>query len=269
MIINFGILNLTPDSFSDGDINFFDINRSLQKAQTLIDNGFQVIDIGAESTRPGAQVIDEKTEWLRLKDFLSSYNLSKPLSLDSSKPETIKNALYHSPFINYINDVSGMQNPDLVYQVAEHAESFVKLIAMHSKGGVPPSLKSTEVPDDFYKEDGGLKEHIFCFFKKTISTCEKFDINPERLILDLGLGFGKNLKQSIELLELIPAIKQEFALPIMIGASRKSFLKTWKNQEEASWQELDKWTYEFNELSAQAGADYLRSHSETISAKIA
>lgn len=262
MLINFGILNLTPDSFSDGAENDSNLEFFLQKAKSLIETGFDVIDVGAESTRPGAEVITQKEEWARLKDFLLNYNLSKPLSLDSFKPETIKNALYHSSSIHYINDVTGLQNSDLLYQVAEHAESFVKLIGMHSKGGVPPSLKASEIPDDFYGGEGGLEEDLKRFFYGSIKACKKFGINESRLILDLGLGFGKNLKHSLELIELIPKIKNEFGLPVMIGASRKSFLKLWKIRPEADWSELDKWTEEYNSLAVRAGAEYLRSHNK-------
>jgi dihydropteroate synthase len=267
VIINFGILNLSPDSFSDGED--FDLDFFYNKAQTLINSGFDVIDVGAESTRPGASIINPKEEWARLKDFLLRYNLSKPLSLDSFKPETIKNALYYNSSISYINDVTGLHNPDLVYQVAEHAESFVKLIAMHSKGGVPPGLRASEIPDEFYDEDGGLKENLLVFFHESIKTCKKFQIDSSRLILDLGLGFGKNLKHSFELLDLIPEIKKEFGLPVMIGASRKNFLRLWKSSPNAQWAELDSWTKEYNSLGIRAGAEYLRSHSNPISAKIA
>jgi len=262
VLINFGILNLTPDSFSDGAENNCNLDFFLQKAKNLINTGFDVIDIGAESTRPGADIITQKQEWSRLKDFLLNYNLSKPLSLDSSKPETIKNALYHSSSIHYINDVTGLQNPDLLYQVAEHAESFVKLIGMHSKGGVPPSLKASEIPDDFYDAEGGLEEDLRRFFDESIKACKKFSIDESRLILDLGLGFGKNLKHSLELIELIPKIKSEFGLPIMLGASRKSFLRLWKDKSEADWSELDRWTEEYNSLGVRAGAEYLRSHNK-------
>lgn len=262
MLINFGILNLTPDSFSDGAENNCNLDFFSQKAKNLINTGFDVIDIGAESTRPGADIITQKQEWSRLKDFLLNYNLSKPLSLDSSKPETIKNALYHSSSIHYINDVTGLQNPDLLYQVAEHAESFVKLIGMHSKGGVPPSLKASEIPDDFYDAEGGLEEDLRRFFDESIKACKKFSIDESRLILDLGLGFGKNLKHSLELIELIPKIKSEFGLPIMLGASRKSFLRLWKDKSEADWSELDRWTEEYNSLGVRAGAEYLRSHNK-------
>jgi len=262
VLINFGILNLTPDSFSDGAESNANLDFFLQKTKKLIDIGFDVIDIGAESTRPGAEVITQKEEWTRLKDFLLNYNLSKPLSLDSFKPETIKNALYHSSSIHYINDVTGLQNPDLLYQVAEHAESFVKLIGMHSKGGVPPSLKASEIPDDFYEAEGGLEEDLKCFFYESIKACKEFRIDESRLILDLGLGFGKNLKHSLELIELIPIIKKEFGLPVMVGASRKSFLRLWKNRVSADWNELDKWTDEYNSLAVRAGAEYLRSHNK-------
>lgn len=264
MVIHFSILNLTPDSFSDGDEAVVNVSVCLKKVQDLINSGFDVIDVGAESTRPGAELISVDEEWARLKPFVSEYHWNTPLSLDTHKPEIVKRALYHTDAFAYINDVTGLQNPDLLYQIAEHAETSVKLIAMHSKGGVPPTLTSAEIPENFYQDYGGLLEHLLRFFEQSIKNCADYGIDHGRIILDPGLGFGKNLTHSMELLDIIPKLKQEFGLPILIGASRKGFLRLWKSSPNASNNELDRWTSEYNRLCLEQGADYLRVHAKIL-----
>jgi len=258
--IIFGILNLTPDSFSDGDESMQDSNKALSKAQALIDAGADVLDIGAESTRPGASLVTTEEEWLRLRPFLEAYNLSAPLSLDSRNPDIVKRALYHTDAIHYINDVSGMINPEMLVILEQHAEPHVKFISMHSKGGVPPSISSSEVPDDYYTEEGGLYQAMKSFWQGVFDLSQKLGLNQDRFILDPGLGFGKNLQHSLELPSVMKQIKQDFGLALMMGASRKSFLKSWKNKQEASFVELDNWTKEYNELFDLAVQDCLRLH---------
>jgi dihydropteroate synthase len=256
----FGILNLTPDSFSDGDRSIFDLNTALAKAQALIDAGANVLDIGAESTRPGAVPVSTEEEWKRLKPFLEAYNLAAPLSLDSRNPDIVKRALYHTDAIHYINDVSGMTNPELLLILEQHAESHLKFISMHSKGGVPPSQSAIQLPDNYYANEGGLYQGMKTFWQSVFDLSQKLGLQQNRFILDPGIGFGKNLRHSLELPTVINQIKQDFGLPVMIGASRKSFLKAWKTKEDASLQELDSWTIEYNELFDLSKDDALRLH---------
>lgn len=253
----FGILNLTPDSFSDGDKAVLDPIVAMKKAEALIKAGADVIDIGAESTRPGASPIETSEEWARLKPFLELYNLSTPLSLDSRNPDIVKRALYHTDAIRYINDVSGMTNPEMLMVLEQHADPGLKFITMHSKGEIPPSIPADEIPDDYYAESGGLLEHMKAFWHEVFDLSQKYNLKKENFILDPGLGFGKNLKHSLEIPDLIPELKKEFGLPVMIGSSRKRFLKQWKSKPEASNTELDLWTQEYNALCA---CDYLRLH---------
>jgi dihydropteroate synthase len=254
----FRILNLTPDSFSDGDVDSYDTKYVINKAQALIDKGADVIDIGAESTRPGANLISEEEEWLRLKNFLERYDLDIPLSLDSRNASTIAKALELNPRLMFINDVSGMQNPKILQVLANFCGDALKYVAMHSKG-IPP-LRSSEVPDDYYKDTGGLEEHMLKFFDQTITMMHNYGLDTRRLILDPGLGFGKNLKQSFQILEILPKLKSEFRLEILLGPSRKSFLKLWKNNPEAGNAELDEYTREFCGLLDAHNVDYLRVH---------
>lgn len=254
----FHILNLSPDSFSDGDQALLDPKNSLDKAKVLIAKGTDYIDLGAESTRPGAVVLDPELEWQRLKSFLEVYDLSTPLSLDSRNASVIARALELNPKIACINDVSGLQNLEVLKVVSNFCVNDLKYIAMHSFGGVPPRLNSAEIPDDFYKEHGGLEDHMKRFFSKTISCFQDYALNLDNLILDPGLGFGKNLRHSFEILEIIPKLKKEFGLKVLLGPSRKGFLKLWKNNPQASLEELDQYTVEFVKLAKDI--NFIRIH---------
>ncbi|MDA0771877.1 MAG: dihydropteroate synthase [Cyanobacteria bacterium] len=271
--MQFAILNITPDSFSDGNETNLDASCSLAKAKELRQTGADFIDIGAESTRPGANTINHEIELARLIPFLDlleaqGSELSGRLSLDSRNPHVIQKVFQdYSKHFAFVNDVTGLQNRELLKVVAQQVDPKVKLISMHSKGGVPPSIKAAEIRDDFYEM--GLLEDLKRFWDQTIMTCQEFGIDSDRLILDPGLGFGKNLNHSLEILELIPKLKQEFALPILIGASRKSFLALWHASSLPSslrydatqpGKEQDQLTQEYNELAVKQGVNYLRNH---------
>jgi len=261
-----GILNLSPDSFSDGNSQYLDPEYGLVRTKQLQRLGVDIIDLGGQSTRPGAGSISDEEEWLRLESFFKNYDIDLPLSLDSYKPNIIEQALKASSQLAYINDVTGLQNPELLKVLANHGYDSLHYIAMHSKGGIPPSLKSSEITDDFYKEDGGLLEHMKRFFDQSLKLCQSFALDTKKIILDPGFGFGKNFQQSMFMLSLIPQLKREFALPILLGASRKSFLKLWpekitelKLNPELKNPELDILSREFNNIALEH-VDLLRLH---------
>jgi dihydropteroate synthase len=268
MVLTLAILNLNPDSFSDGDEAMLEPEIALARTQKLLTQGANHIDIGAESTRPGASPVSTEEELARLAPFLEilgtgELNLKGRFSLDSRNSQVVRKVFKeYGQYFSFVNDVSGMQNNNMLSIVAEFVNPKVRLISMHSKGGVPPRLSSAEIPDDFYRH--GLLEDLKVFWDRTISQMRRFEIDSSRLILDPGLGFGKNLKHSLEIIDLISKIKQEFGLPVLVGASRKSFLNLWKNQAEASTQELDDWTQEYNAMAVKAGAELLRVHYDKI-----
>lgn len=258
------ILNLSPDSFSDGSTQVLETAYSFNKFQKLIGEGPDFIDIGAESTRPNASSISTEEELSRLEPFLAkislqSLNLKGKFSLDSRNPATVAKIFKnYSDNFSFLNDVSGLQNPELIKTITEYINPSVKLIAMHSCGGIP-ALRSAEVPDSYYDSAGGLLEEMKRFFHFGIKLAETYGINSSRIILDPGLGFGKNLQHSLEIIEIVPRLKEEFGLEILIGASRKSFLRLWKNKPDASIAELDEWTGEYQNLF-QDQVDYFRIH---------
>jgi len=210
-----GILNITPDSFSDGG-RFFETDRAIERAAKLIKDGAVVIDIGAESTRPGAEPISWQEEWDRLKDLLpvvrqhiKSKNVR--IGLDSYKHEVIKRAL---PYIDIINDVSGLRDKKMLNLVKE---SKLPTVLMHNLS-VPADANIT-IP-----ENVDVMNHLTSWFKKKIMLLEDFGIESKQLILDPGIGFGKQPSQSLCILNRIGQLK-EFGLPLLVGHSRKGFLK--------------------------------------------
>ena len=265
----FGIINLTPDSFSDGSKQNSTLDYQLQKTNEHIRLKADVIDIGAQSTNPNADAVSVQEELGRLLPFLENYQSQLPLSLDCFEPEIIKQLFSNkhlSKDIHFINDVTGMQNIDFLEICSEYCPQETKFIAMHSKGGIPP-IPSRDLPEGFYDEDQGLETHMMKFFEKTLDLCEKFSIKKESLILDPGFGFAKSFKHSFELIDIIPKIKKEFSLPIFVGSSRKSFLRLWTkkiselgfNAAALTNKELDLLTIEFNSLLRDV--DYFRMHA--------
>lgn len=203
-----GILNITPDSFSDGG-KYFSIESSLKHAQGLIDLGADVIDIGAESTRPGAKVLSFEEEWGRLKDILPLIKEIKKnvlVSLDTTKGEIVKKAIN---YIDIINDVSGFGDPAMLDIVRN---SGLPAVLMHNLG-VPAD------PSKTVSEELNIMEEIPKWFAKKLET-----LQITNLILDPGIGFGKTAAQSLEIIKNISAL-HKFNLPILVGHSRKSYMK--------------------------------------------
>ena len=268
----FGIINLTPDSFSDGSLLNSTVDYQLQKIEEHVSLKADVIDIGAESTKPNAAAVSAREEYERLAPFLERYSdyADLPLSLDSKSPEIIKKVFSHkelSKKIKYINNVSGMQDAAFLEECSKNCPPDIKFIAMHAKGAIPPKIAARDLADAFYDEDDGLENHMLKFFEKTLKTCEEYAIKKEQLIFDPGFGFAKNFRQSFELIKIIPKLKKEFDVPIFVGTSRKSFLRLWTDKilelgfksNNLTNLELDILTVEFNNLLIDV--DYFRMHA--------
>lgn len=269
MVTSFAILNITPDSFSDGSDKMLDPAYALAKAEELIAAGADVLDIGAESTRPGADELKDESELSRLIPFLEKFRNQYPdfpISIDTRKAGVIKEALNYN--IQYLNDVSGFLNPKMAEIIGNNLNSTqnpnFKIIAMHSKGGIP-AIKSKDVGDDFYGELGLLTD-MKKFFYTSLKLAERHGIEPSRFILDPGIGFGKNVKQSLEILDLIPELRNEFNLDILIGASRKSFLRAIINEgidnrlNITSSMDLDLASQIYHQNAVDNGATFIRTH---------
>jgi dihydropteroate synthase len=204
-----GILNVTPDSFSDGG-QFNETQAALQQAQKMIEDGADIIDIGAESTRPygGAKPVTLEEELARLKDVLPTVvQMGTPVSIDTIKPEVALWAL--SLGVGIVNDVWGLQRDPNMARVV--AEAGVPVIVMHNRYKAEASIS--------------IMSDINAFFSHSIDLAEKAGILRESIVLDPGIGFGKTPEQSMEAIAKLENLKR-FNLPILVGASRKRFIDT-------------------------------------------
>jgi dihydropteroate synthase len=202
-----GVLNVTPDSFSDGG-RFFDPERAIDHARRLVAEGADILDIGAESTRPygGAVAVPADEERHRLEPVLPAVlSLGVPVSIDTMKAAVAAWALDAGAAI--ANDVWGLQHdPDMARVVAERG---VPVIVMHNREAADPSID--------------IMADIAAFFSRSLAIAERAGIARDKIVLDPGIGFGKTPEQSIIALARLDALKT-FGLPILIGASRKRFI---------------------------------------------
>jgi dihydropteroate synthase len=203
-----GILNATPDSFSDGGV-YFDINRAMDRIHLMLTHGAGIIDIGGESTRPGSDPVSEQEELNRVLPLLIKAVATFPnavFSVDTTKYEVAKKALTAGASI--INDVSGLQKePRLADLCAEFDAAYV---LMHSQGD-PKTMQENPHYDD-------VVEELITFFEKRLAILKEKGV--QKIILDPGIGFGKNLEHNLQIIAHLHRF-QKFGLPIMVGASRK------------------------------------------------
>jgi len=232
-----GILNITPDSFSDGNL-FLDPERAVKHAEQLFADGAAIVDIGAESTRPGAMPISDDEEWHRLSQVLEWFADLYPgrLSIDTYHPQTAAKALALRPFI--INDVTGFQDPAMVEQVAAHG---AKCVINYLPGKDIQAAHQAPPLDDLQQVIDGLLSRA--------ATLEDKGVKHRDIILDPGIGFGKTVDLNWQLLEFaryVPDYK------VIIGYSRKRFLGE---------KRMDlKTNLAAGQAAIAAGAAYLRVH---------
>ena len=201
-----GILNITPDSFSDGG-KFFSLETAMQQAKKLAAEGADIIDVGAESTRPGHTPVAAEEELARIEPILGKLtgSIALPFSIDTSKAEVARRATELGASV--INDVWGLQrDPAMADTVAETGAAAV---LMHNRDGVDPGL---DIVADMRR-----------FFDRSLSLADAAGIPRAHLILDPGIGFGKSRAQNFTALANLAALK-DYGLPILIGVSRKSLL---------------------------------------------
>lgn len=207
-----GIVNVTPDSFSDGG-RFLQSEAAVEHALRLIDQGADIIDIGGESTRPGAAPVDIATELERVIPVVEQVRRQSDvaISIDTSKPGAMAQALQHD--IDMINDVRALQEPGALDVVAEHA---CHLCLMHMQGQ-PRTMQESPAYDDVVADIAG-------FFRERIDACKLAGIDPGRIVLDYGFGFGKTPEHNLQLLNRTQEFKQVHGLPhpLLVGLSRKS-----------------------------------------------
>ena len=205
-----GILNVTPDSFSDGG-QFRALEDALVQAQRMIDSGVTIIDIGGESTRPGAPDVELAEELQRTIPVIKAIRAQSDvwISIDTSKAEVMRQAAEAGADI--INDVRALQEPGALEVAAQYSD--VPICLMHMQGQ-PRSMQNNPHYDDLFSD-------ISQFFEARISACKQAGIDTNRLILDPGFGFGKSLEHNFQILGGLDKF-HAFDLPILTGLSRKS-----------------------------------------------
>ena len=207
-----GVINMTPDSFSDGG-KFNKTNLAIERAKNLIKKGCKIIDVGGESTRPGSKEVSFKNEWKRMKGFFKkSKSLNCLISLDTRKSKIMEVASKYK--VDLVNDVSGL-NYDI--STINFLKKTKKPFVIHHSKGLPQNMQKK--PN--YKN---VLLDIYDFFENKLNIINKNGINHKNIILDPGIGFGKNLKHNITLLKHV-SIFHSLGYPVMLGISRKRFIK--------------------------------------------
>ena len=206
-----GILNVTPDSFYDGGLHF-DLADTQKRVDAMVKEGVEIIDIGGESTRPGSKPVSIDEELDRVIPAIQyiSENYEIPVSIDTQKAEVARRAVEAGAHI--VNDVGGLRNDDMISVVAEMK---IPVIMMHMQG----------TPDNMQKNPqyGDVVEDIKNWLKERIKAAEMAGIKRSNIIVDPGIGFGKNLKHNLTLISKI-SLFHSLGFPILIGTSRKRFI---------------------------------------------
>ena len=205
-----GILNITPDSFSDGS-RFNQLDSALFHAEKMIAEGAAIIDVGGESTRPGAAYVSEQEELDRVVPVIEqlSQKLDVMISIDTYKPAVMAAACQAGAHL--INDIKALQEPGAL-KVAAQSQALICLMHMQ---GEPQSMQNHPV----YKD---VVEEVSYFLNNRVAECLAVGIAPEKLLLDPGFGFGKTLEQNYELLGRLNEVQSDY--PLLIGVSRKSMI---------------------------------------------
>lgn len=214
-----GILNVTPDSFSDGG-RFLDPQAAVDRALRLVEEGADIIDVGGESTRPGAAPVNEGEELRRVMPVLERLagQLRVPISIDTQKPGVARPAL--STGVAIVNDVAANRSDPELWRVV--AESGAAYVAMHMQG-TPQTMQVRPQYDDVVAD-------VERFFEDRLKRLADAGVGAEQIILDVGIGFGKTVEHNLELLAHLKGFRR-FRRPTLLGVSRKSFLSKLLGEE--------------------------------------
>jgi len=209
-----GVLNVTPDSFSDGGL-FFNLSNAFDQVSLMIKSGAKIIDIGGESTRPGSEVVNEKEEWNRVKNIINKLKKKFPkitLSLDTRKSYVMKKGTEYG--VNIINDVSGLNFDKKSFDII--SSKNIPFI-LHHMQGTPDTMQKNPRYQDALLD-------IYDFFEQKINFCVKKNYKREFIVIDPGIGFGKNLEHNLRIMSKISTF-HSLGCPILIGTSRKRFIE--------------------------------------------
>jgi dihydropteroate synthase len=207
-----GVLNVTPDSFSDGGL-YLELGAAVDRAQQMVDEGADLIDIGGESSRPGAEPVDDATELRRVLPVVEAIckHISVPVSVDTTKASVARQAL--DVGASMINDISALRFDPRMAPVV--AESGAAVVLMHMQG-TPKTMQLAPHYDDVVGE-------VSSFLRERVRVARAAGISDDRIVIDPGFGFGKRLEHNLTLLARLDALT-DVGVPILVGVSRKGFI---------------------------------------------
>lgn len=209
-----GIVNVTPDSFSDGGTYSSNLNSVLAHAQQLLDEGADILDVGGESTRPGSAFVSAEEEWSRVAAVIEElYRWNVPLTLDTRRTSVMKQAL-EKGWVDAINDVAALSDEGAVELLASYPGIGVCLMHMQ---GIPETMQQNPQYNDVTGE-------VIQYLDERVKVCLQAGIAKESLMLDPGFGFGKTLQHNIDLMNDLSQWIKNLDLPVLIGVSRKTML---------------------------------------------
>jgi len=247
-----GILNVTPDSFSDGG-EFFAADVALAQAKKMVEDGAAIIDVGGESTRPGAKIVEIEDEIARVVPVIEAIQseLAVPISIDTSKPEVMRAAVEAGAGL--INDVQALRVEGALEAAAE---LDVPVCLMHAQG-TPQNMQDNPQYDNVIVD-------VCQFLLERVSVCEQAGISRDKLMLDPGFGFGKKSRHNLRLMKHIDQLMKH-NLPVLVGVSRKSIIGAVLN---VSVEERLAGSLALATIAVWQGAKVIRSHDvrETVQA---
>lgn len=241
-----GVINVTPDSFSDGG-RFFKTESAVEQGLRLVSEGADFLDIGGESSRPGAEEISVEDEKNRVLPVLQELTAQTgiPISVDTRKPEVARAAIDNGAAV--VNDITGMRDREMEKILQETEVGFVM---MHMRG----TPKDMQTKTDYQE----LIPELIEYFQTQLEKACAAGIDPNRIVVDPGIGFSKTVEQNLEILASLAHIRRTLQRPILIGTSRKSFIAKILNDDDS---ERRRWGTAGSVAAAVLnGADILRVH---------
>ncbi|WP_375804379.1 dihydropteroate synthase [Conchiformibius steedae] len=209
-----GIVNLTPDSFSDGGTYSASVSAALRHAETLLKDGADILDIGGESTRPDALPVPPEQEWQRIAPVLAEVSRwNVPISVDTRRSSVMRLVLAHG-YADIINDVQALEDTGALELLAHSSNTGICLMHMR---GQPQTMQQQPQYDDVVREVGD-------YLRGRVQACTAAGIAPQRLTVDMGIGFGKTLAHNVDLLRGLPELARVCGVPVLAGVSRKRMI---------------------------------------------
>ena len=219
-----GIVNITPDSFSDGGTYSASVQMALAHAEAWLERGVDILDIGGETTRPGAAAVSAQEEWARVQPVLEELvKWQVPISLDTRRTAVMQQALAHG-YADIINDVSALGDEGAIGLLAQQAHTGICLMHMQ---GMPETMQQSPSYQD-------VAEEVLRYLNERVAACEAAGIARARLVLDPGFGFGKTLPHNIALMQHLGSLLRGSGLPLLIGVSRKRMIGDLSGEQDAA-----------------------------------